>query len=100
MAYVISACADQGEEINSRLPPNAINNPYHLSDVLPGMEMGLNTLGYLDRYADGSRSKLHQLIASESEVIGPIEEVVWGNKQSVFGPKVCFINISKTCTRI
>lgn len=88
MVYVISACADQSEAINAAMPKDAINNPYHLLDVLPGAEKSLDELKIKDGFSIGTQNSMLRLIGTESPALNAIQKEAW-NKGTIFGKVVC-----------
>jgi len=89
MAYVVSACADQAEEINASLP----NNSYHILDVLPGGVKDLEEPRYQTGLGDGSQNKMMHLIGKSSSAYNTFAKVVWSDKPTVFGFKVCSVSL-------
>lgn len=88
MVYIVSLCANQSEAINAALPADAINNPYHVMDVLPGMEGDLTERKYKDGLAKGTIERMRALIGPESQAYTAIEKVAWGH-ETLFGKVVC-----------
>lgn len=88
MVYIISLCADQSEAINAALPANAINNPYHLVDVLPGMEKDLDEKKFKDGFGVGTENRMGYLVGANSPAYAAIKKVAW-DKQTIFGNVVC-----------
>ena len=86
--HVISACADQAELINRSLPSDVINNPYHITDVLPGGKDNLSQQKYTNGFSRGGKREMAPLIGLESPVYSTLEEVVWEGNPTVFGKVV------------
>ena len=102
IAYVIGACADQSEAINTALPHSDQNNQsYHIEEILPGGEKELGERKCREGLANGSCAAMSHLIGSK--IYDIVDRVVWkGSTGSVFGHVVCsdtlpiilFINLS------
>jgi hypothetical protein len=88
MVYIVSICAKQSEDINAALPEKAVNNPYHLMDVLPRMEADLETRKYKEGLGRGTKDVMRHLIGTNSDAYEAIEKVAWG-KETMFGKVVC-----------
>jgi hypothetical protein len=91
MVSIIGICANQSEEINQKLPKDAVNNPYHIRDILPGGVADLGEEKYKTGLRDGSWVKMTPLIGRDSPAFNTIDEVVWKGEDTGFGNVVRFI---------
>jgi len=96
-AYVVAACADQAELINSALPTNSTNTSYSILDLLPGGEADLLEQKYILGLADGGRETLLPLVIAPSPVFNALDKFVWKGDPAVFGHLVCSIDILFIC---
>ena len=88
MVYVVTACANQAEAINSALAPEA---SYHCKVILPGGEDSLSQLNIRNALATGSKSELERIIKVSTRVFEKIKQVVFDeDHKTVFGPWVFF----------
>ena len=85
MAYIIKACADQSEAINTALSRDSPKKSYHLHDVLPRGEEGLKDKKNRDALSSGLQPAMAPLISPDSPATyNKINLVVWKGEEVMF----------------
>ena len=86
MVFVVSACVEQAESINKKLPRNS--SPCCLVDVAPGLEKNPKDTMSVSRLRAGIQIDLLQSIDRNSLMKNVLDEVIWKAVTS-FSSVVC-----------
>ena len=92
IAYVVKACADQSEAINTALSSDGPNRSYHLLDILPKGENSLKEKKYKDNLSLGEHASMSHMISPNSPATyNIIDLIVWKGETGFFDKRVvCF----------
>jgi hypothetical protein len=65
--------------------------PYSINDLLDGGEETFRKLHVINKFAEGGWDSLNDLIKSDTLLFNALNEKVWNNNSSIFGPMVYFL---------